>query len=227
MAITVNGVKVAGAGPAGLSPYQVAVAGGYTGTEQEFNQSLAQLNQLFTSVSEGKSAIAAAITDLGVTTAADATFSQMAENLNGVPRQQATTITAGTAAQTAIPAGTYAAGAATVSGDANLVSDNIKEGVSIFGVVGSFAGGGESVLCTIQSNFSGGLVKYTNQNGAYAEAESGSFYVLKNSIVLADSGSPRGTADVVGGQNIGVIAGAYQMGFTLSVATADMTVDLY
>ena len=31
MAITVNGKKVAGTGPAGLSPYQVAVAGGYTG----------------------------------------------------------------------------------------------------------------------------------------------------------------------------------------------------
>lgn len=30
MAITVNGKKVAGTGPAELSPYQIAVAGGYT-----------------------------------------------------------------------------------------------------------------------------------------------------------------------------------------------------
>lgn len=43
MAITVNGKKVAGVGPAGLSPYQVAKAGGYTGTEQEFNQALANM----------------------------------------------------------------------------------------------------------------------------------------------------------------------------------------
>lgn len=84
MAITVNGKKVAGTGPAGLSPYQVAVAGGYTGTEQEFNQQLAQLDQLFTSVSEGKSTIAAAITDKGVTTAADATFQQMATNIAAI-----------------------------------------------------------------------------------------------------------------------------------------------
>lgn len=31
MAITVNGKKVAGTGPAGLSPYQVALAVFYTG----------------------------------------------------------------------------------------------------------------------------------------------------------------------------------------------------
>lgn len=84
MSVLVNGKKVAGTGPAGLSPYQIAVAGGYTGTEQEFNQRLAQLDQLFTSVSEGKSAVAAAITDKGVTTAADATFQQMADNINAI-----------------------------------------------------------------------------------------------------------------------------------------------
>lgn len=83
--ITVNGKKVAGVGPAGLSPYQVAKASGYTGTEQEFNQQLAQLNQLFTSVSDGKSAIAAAITDKGVTTAADASFQTMATNIGQIP----------------------------------------------------------------------------------------------------------------------------------------------
>lgn len=32
--ITVNGKKVAGVGPAGLSPYQVAVAGGYKGVHE-------------------------------------------------------------------------------------------------------------------------------------------------------------------------------------------------
>lgn len=31
MAIMVNGKKVAGVGPSGLSPYQVAVDGGYIG----------------------------------------------------------------------------------------------------------------------------------------------------------------------------------------------------
>lgn len=46
MSIIVNGKKVAGVGTAGLSPYQVAKAGGYTGTEQEFNQQLAAVGTI-------------------------------------------------------------------------------------------------------------------------------------------------------------------------------------
>ena len=42
------------------------------------------VTELFTSVSDGKSAIAAAITDKGVTTAADATFQQMAANVEAI-----------------------------------------------------------------------------------------------------------------------------------------------
>lgn len=43
VSIKINGKKVAGTGPAGLSPYQVAVAGGYSGTEAEFNAALADI----------------------------------------------------------------------------------------------------------------------------------------------------------------------------------------
>lgn len=43
------------------------------------------LPELFQSVSEGKSAIAAAVTDKGVTTAADATFQQIATNIGNIP----------------------------------------------------------------------------------------------------------------------------------------------
>lgn len=42
------------------------------------------VTELFTSVSEGKAAIAAAITDKGVETAADATFQQMAGNIEQI-----------------------------------------------------------------------------------------------------------------------------------------------
>ena len=55
-----------------------------------------------------------------------------------MPSQNAVNITPSTVSQTAIAAGTYAAGAATVSGDANLVSANIGYGASIFGVAGSY-----------------------------------------------------------------------------------------
>lgn len=42
MAIYINGTKVAGNG---LSPYLIAIAGGYTGTEEEFNKDLSRINQ--------------------------------------------------------------------------------------------------------------------------------------------------------------------------------------
>lgn len=53
--------------------------------------------------------------------------------------QGAQTITPGTAVQT-IAAGRYLTGAQTIQGDANLVAGNIKDGVSIFGVQGTYSG---------------------------------------------------------------------------------------
>lgn len=51
------------------------------------------VTELFTSVSEGKAAIAAAITDKGVETAADATFQTMAENVAAIPGKTKTIVT--------------------------------------------------------------------------------------------------------------------------------------
>lgn len=71
--------------------------------------------------------------------------------------QAAATITPGTAAKTAVASGRYTTGAVTVAGDANLVAGNIRRGVSIFGVSGSYSGSG--------SGGSTGMtdVKITNQ----------------------------------------------------------------
>lgn len=55
-----------------------------------------------------------------------------------VTTKAAATITPGTSNQE-IAAGTYLTGKQTISGDANLVSANIKSGVSIFGVSGSMS----------------------------------------------------------------------------------------
>lgn len=59
---------------------------------------------------------------------------------NQLTTQAAQTITPGTSNKT-IASGKYLTGAQTIKGDANLVADNIKSGVSIFGVAGTYEGG--------------------------------------------------------------------------------------
>lgn len=62
---------------------------------------------------------------------------------SGVTKKSAATYTPGTSDQS-IASGQYLNGAQTIKGDANLVAGNIKSGVSIFGVTGTYAGGGSS-----------------------------------------------------------------------------------
>ena len=62
-----------------------------------------------------------------------------------------TTITPSTSAQTIGGANYMMEGAVTVSGDANLVAGNIKSGTTIFGVTGSYTGGGSSKNIQVNS----------------------------------------------------------------------------
>lgn len=62
---------------------------------------------------------------------------------SSVTKKSAATYTPSTSNQT-IAASQYLSGAQTIKGDANLVAGNIKSGVSIFGVTGTYAGGGSS-----------------------------------------------------------------------------------
>lgn len=57
-----------------------------------------------------------------------------------LPMQDGDEITPGKESQTAISAGYYAKGDITVAGDTDLVPGNIKSGVTIFGVTGSYVG---------------------------------------------------------------------------------------
>lgn len=63
--------------------------------------------------------------------------------------QGAATITPTTTNQTAVASGRYTTGDVQVAGDANLVPENIAEGVSIFGVQGTHSGGGGSATVTL------------------------------------------------------------------------------
>ena len=62
---------------------------------------------------------------------------------SGVTKKAAATYTPKTSDQS-IAASQYLSGVQTIKGDVNLVAGNIKSGVSIFGVTGSYAGSGSS-----------------------------------------------------------------------------------
>lgn len=65
------------------------------------------------------------------------------------PIQAAKTVTPTTTEQTAVASGSFTSGAVKVAGDANLVAENIKKDVSIFGVTGTLAGGTQTAMGTI------------------------------------------------------------------------------
>lgn len=62
---------------------------------------------------------------------------------SGVTKKSAATYTPGTSDQS-IASGQYLNGTQTIKGDSNLTAGNIKNGVRIFNVTGTYAGGGSS-----------------------------------------------------------------------------------
>lgn len=78
-----------------------------------------------------------------------------------VTTKAAATITPGTTNQT-IASGTYLTGTQTISGDADLVAGNIKSGVSIFGVTGSYSGLDTSDATAAAADIVSGETAYVN-----------------------------------------------------------------
>ncbi len=81
-----------------------------------------------------------------------------------IPSKGAATYTPGTTNQT-IASGNYLSGTQTIKGDANLVAGNIKKGVSIFGVAGSYTPTGTNAgihLTTSGTNYCGSDWKLTS-----------------------------------------------------------------
>lgn len=85
------------------------------------------------------------------------------EKITGTITSQAgKIITPSVAALVAISAGQYASGTITVKGEPNLLANNIKNGISIFGVTGSYAGSeGTSVSIPIMAPSGSNLLQIT------------------------------------------------------------------
>lgn len=75
--------------------------------------------------------------------------------------QSGTTVTPGTSQKTAVSSGRYTTGTVYVAGSSNLVADNIKKGVNIFGVTGNLQSIA-SCSFTVKNNLSNFInVQYT------------------------------------------------------------------
>lgn len=110
-----------------------------------------------------------------------------------LPTQAAKTVTPSTTDQTAVSSGVYTTGNVIVKGDANLLPENIKDGVTIFGKTGTYAGqtgdttvaansvdmDGDYIQVTFNTDLTGisnvknlslgGLVAYLNNNSQPAK----------------------------------------------------------
>lgn len=80
--------------------------------------------------------------------------------------QSGTTIMPGTSQKTAVSSGRYTTGTVYVAGSSNLVAGNIRNGVSIFGVSGSYSGSGNTPCTLTISGASRGfsVVYYVNRS---------------------------------------------------------------
>lgn len=145
-------------------------------------------------LNDTKTAIKNAIVAKGVAVPDGSAFREYAAKISDIqdvaslPTQATKTITPGTTAQTAVPSGVYTTGTITVAGDANLVPENIAEGVSIFGVTGTHSGGREKAVVniTLESSTYVGVYVYTNNNEEYTVetvSSSRTLNVSKNTIV--------------------------------------------
>lgn len=126
--------------------------------------------------------------------------------------QGAKTVTPGTTAQTAVASGRYTTGAVQVAGDANLVPENIAEGVSIFGVTGTHSGGAQACTLTVEFTASRGSLTIYYISPEMSElqtrkCESGNppvftLNVAKNTIAFFDSNNGWGITQLEGDATI-------------------------
>lgn len=96
--------------------------------------------------------------------------------------QGAKTVTPGTTTQTTVASGRYTTGDVKVAGDANLVAENIAEGVSIFGVTGTHSGTIETITVTLTASYV--TIKGVQPDGQLVtRSGAGTITIIKNSLI--------------------------------------------
>ena len=150
---------------------------------------------------------------------ADVTASKMLSGIVGytnngkvtgsIQSQAAQTITPGASDKT-IASGKYLSGTQTIKGDANLLAENIKSGISIFGVTGTY----ESSDSSGGKNVAQGTITGAGTNAVTIDTGLNSFttlLVVKDSFVSATTGIEILVVNGIGGtcRGFGVGTGSY------------------
>lgn len=139
-----------------------ATAGDKSGTKQLTTQAA----KTITPTKSSQTAVTSGVYTTGVVTVAAIPSTYVKPTAT----KSATTYTPTTSNQT-IAAGTYCSGTQTIKGDSNLVAENIKSGVSIFGVDGSLESGGDGIEMYSTTLYSGSAPFYILdiENNRWAE----------------------------------------------------------
>lgn len=125
-----------------------------------------------------------------------------------LPTQEAKTVIPGTTNQTAVASGTYTTGDVVVAGDANLVTQNIVRGKTIFGLYGT-AYNLWNKYHTGKISVSAGIANlyYVQNNGGD----------ILTSLIYAEAGTPMPEVEILSDSYVGIILalGATESGLEL------------
>lgn len=133
----------------------VTVPAGYYATQVSKSISTGTVNDPMFNVS------ASGLVTVTVSTSAGYVTNVSKQNTYQLPTQAAKIVTPSTTQQTAVASGKYTTGDVYVSGDSNLVSENIKSGVTIFNVAGTYEGSSSSYRYDQTGTYFAGTVSST------------------------------------------------------------------